>query len=930
MLNKYELVSALFCRVDQERSNLILHETSAKSIVTEVTCNSEKIRASFEIHAREYSQAKVTVAEKAKEATTWIEQHGKVLDALRSSTVAELYMWIKLNNERDSLSLTSAVSMVGIPLSVVPEPTQAQCDDIDREIWQLVVDLDHGVASALTALQVYSLALQRILPLNYHTTSTVNAWAQVLQLCSDVLSSDALSIARRRAAELVSNTLTVGHDSTKLVHDNLCHTLEKYALDVEKVEEERGELVNSVGSETESKAKDRVISSFVKFMQSSVTEQRDDTHYDVRNQNDLSERKEKAIFVLNLAVIALYTDVKDRVVGIGDIVGVGSSYDFFSFHGELERQVEKCYLFSEFLNEASQFALSETPKHPMDLVNQDSDRKMPSTFKSNLVSYKSFINQMTEAVLPDLARAALSSNSEVLDMFESITQVRASIDTALEQLVEVEMERLSLVELEKNYFVKVGLITEKQLALKEASLKGRDHLSWEEAEELVSQEEACRIQLDQLHQTWNQRDKRAYYLHKREAEAKNSLMSCESHFQTLFSAEEDGDLHLSRTKVLLTPLVKPFMDLELTDRVLPSLTDGSAFSDVAHRLADNWGFGQSVSEYVWKIGGLVNSHAFFIWKIYVMDAFVDSCIQDIASSLDQSLGFDQLISVLRRKLAAQLERHISLYLIKRFIPALVTWLEKEIEQLKQLNGASREFTFDYLRNPGAVKKVKLMLEEYSNTHETAQAARSAACVMERQVKELREAICRTGIEIVQMEWMHNSLVAPSQSSIIALQKFLPVNDDLRPLIMSLSRSKLLDIIQSSVVRIAQSIEGLQSIERTSVAAQGQLERAMAWACGGPTPAKTSSIPPEFHQHLLRRKQLMWDAREKASDIVKVCMSILEFEASRDGILWVPGEVRPFATGSDNRAWQQVYFNAVARLEVTYHSFSREFLVSLSD
>ena len=53
--------------------------------------------------------------------------------------------------------------------------------------------------------------------------------------------------------------------------------------------------------------------------------------------------------------------------------------------------------------------------------------------------------------------------------------------------------------------------------LEEAALKGREHLSWEEAEELASQEEACRAQLNQLHQTWNQKDKRASSLIKKEA-----------------------------------------------------------------------------------------------------------------------------------------------------------------------------------------------------------------------------------------------------------------------------------------------------------------------------------------------------------------------------------------------------------------------------
>ena len=52
--------------------------------------------------------------------------------------------------------------------------------------------------------------------------------------------------------------------------------------------------------------------------------------------------------------------------------------------------------------------------------------------------------------------------------------------------------------------MKVGFITEQQLPLEEAAIKGRDHLSLEEAEELASQEEACKAQLDQLHYTWNQ------------------------------------------------------------------------------------------------------------------------------------------------------------------------------------------------------------------------------------------------------------------------------------------------------------------------------------------------------------------------------------------------------------------------------------------
>lgn len=48
VLNQYEVVSAFFYRADKERSNLVLHEASAKSNVAEATCKSEKARASYE------------------------------------------------------------------------------------------------------------------------------------------------------------------------------------------------------------------------------------------------------------------------------------------------------------------------------------------------------------------------------------------------------------------------------------------------------------------------------------------------------------------------------------------------------------------------------------------------------------------------------------------------------------------------------------------------------------------------------------------------------------------------------------------------------------------------------------------------------------------------------------------------------------------
>ncbi|XP_052205885.1 uncharacterized protein LOC127810433 isoform X1 [Diospyros lotus] len=100
---------------------------------------------------------------------------------------------------------------------------------------------------------------------------------------------------------------------------------------------------------------------------------------------------------------------------------------------------------------------------------------------------------------------------------------------------------------------------------------------------------------------------------------------------------------------------------------------------------------------------------------------------------------------------------------------------------------------------------------------------------------------------------------------------------------------------------------------------------MGWASCGPnssvirsTSTRNLGMPPEFHNHLMRWQE----AREKASDIIKICMPILDLEASRDGIFRTSGELYPFRSGADGRTWQQDYLNALTRLDVTYHSFTR--------
>ncbi|WJX45533.1 Serine/threonine-protein kinase smg1 [Trifolium repens] len=947
-LNQYEIASSIYCRADQERSSLTLHETSAKSIVSEATRNAEKVRASFEIQAREFAQAKAMVAEKAQEAMSWAEQHGRILDALRCNLIPEISSYFKLSNMEVALSLTSAVTLAGVPLTIVPEPTQAQCHDIDREVSQFVAELDDGLTSAINSLQTYSLALQRILPLNYLSTSAVHGWAQVLELSVNALSSDIVSLARRQASELFAKFHLDSTDSMKCSYDDLCFRVDKYAVEIEKLENECTEIESSICLESESITKDHLLSAFMKFMQSidllrreggmSSVQSRYDGTNSTRLSGELEEEREKVLTILNIAVSSFYNEVQHRILNIySDLSGGRNQYNMMrndsgTIFAWFEEQVEKCNLLTEFVNDLRQFIGKDNPSIDTNRDNSmfSSESNWVSIFKTILTSCKGLISQMTEVVLPDVIRSAVSLKSEVMDAFGLISQVRGSIETALEQVVEVEMERASLFELEQNYFVKVGLITEQQLALEEAAVKGRDHLSWEEAEELASQEEACRGQLDELHQTWSQRDVRTSSLIKREADIKNSLVSVNCQFQSLVGAEEESELHILGSKALLAALVKPFIDLESSDIML-SPADGSVVipSSKFHTLADFINSGNSMSEYVWKVGGLLDDHSFFIWKVGVIDSFVDACIHDVASSVEQNLGFDQSLNFMKKKLEIQLQKHISHYLKERVAPSLLACLDRQKEHLKQLTDSSKELTLDHVKKDGAVKKVLHMLDEYCNAHETARAAKSAASLMKRQVSELKEALRKTTLEVVQMEWMHDVSLNPSYNRRISYEKYLDTDDSLYPIILNLNRSKLLENIQSAISKITSSMDSLQSCEQPSLIAEGQLERAMGWACGGPnssssgnTSTKNSGIPPVFHEHIKKRREILLESREKASDIVKLCMSILEFEASRDGYLLIPGQPYPFRNGVDGNTWQQLYLNSLTRLDVTFHSYTR--------
>ncbi|PWA94247.1 protein kinase-like domain-containing protein [Artemisia annua] len=903
VLSQYEIVSAVHNCTDQERSTLIFQETSAKSIVAEATSNLEKARTSFELQAREFAQTKAAVAEKALEATTWIEQHGRIIDALRSSSIQEIESHIQLTGKEKSLALTSAVLVAGVPFTVVPEPTQVQCHDIDREVSQLISDLDHGLTAAVSSLQTYSVALQRVLPLNYHTTSPVHNWAQILKLSVSTISSDVLSLTRRQGAELVAKVHEDSFETVKSIHNDLCFQVEKYADEIERVEKEYQELVNSIGAETELRSKDRLMAAFTKLSQS--------TGQLVRlgswQQDRIKDKKLRS--VVGIAVSSIYNEVKHKLLEVLTHSS-GARTMNSTLLGEFEEKIEKCVLVADWVDEVKQLISMDRPG--------SFETNWASIFKTSLVSCKSLVAQMVENVIPNVVRSVISYDSEIMDAFGSLSQIRGSIDTALEQLVEVQIERASLAELEQSYFVKVGFITEQQLALEEASVKGRDHLSWEEAEELASQEEACRAQLDELHQTWNQKDIRTSSLIKKEESIRNALVSAENQLQSIIG-QEDKEPQYSRSRALLLALVQPFFDLESVDNTLSSLGTSSDSSGGVSQVTDLINYGSAIPTYIWKFSGILGSHLFFIWKVAVMDSFLDSCIRVAASSRDQNLGFDQVVNFVKKKLTVQLQEHIGQYLRDKVAPLLLTNLDTEIELLKQVSGTPKDFDFEEMT--GAIERVKLMLEEYCNAHETVRAGMSAASLLKRQVKELKDGLHKTCLDIIQLEWMHDLTLSPLHNCRLICHKFLSNDDNTLPVILNLSRPRLLETIRSSVSNVVRSIEGLQACEQTSVTAEGQLERAMSWACGGPN-SGSSGIPPEFQDHLANRRKLLWGAREKASDIIKICMSILDFETSRDGVLGIPGELHSSRAGTDGRAWQQAYYNALTNLDAAYHSFTR--------
>ncbi|XP_078430572.1 uncharacterized protein LOC144702411 [Wolffia australiana] len=917
VLNRYEIVSSIFYQIDQERSTLLQREISAKTFMSEATSMAEKVRLSYEMQAQDFTQAKAAVMGKAQETARWLEHHGKVLDALRSGYLDELKPLIKPIESEESLSIIASVSAAGVPLPIVPEPAQDQCYDLDREVSRIMSELCDSLLVAFGTLQDYAMALQRVLPLNYITTSPVHAWAQILQQSVTKLTPDGLNLSKQESSILLAKAPDEIPDSLKQRHRELGLKLDEFVLEIEKIRTECSRLVSSADSYAEGRSKDRLLTALVKYMRS-LGYCRSDIFGDSTLQGDPGEKEMKVLAVLRLSMNELLKKLWNK---ISDVLG-GTSGEQCLQHSsknvlrELEEQVEMCDLLFGFADEVQRMVHVE-----MSDFNKTMDTKWTSVFRSCINSGKVMIDQMLSVALPEVIMSVISYNAEeVMEYFGSLSQIRGSVDAALQQLIEIEKERASLVELEENYFVKVGQLTQQKIALEEASSKDKDNLSWEEAEEWASQEDSCRAQLDQLHNRWNQRHTQSTGLRKRKANLLSSLASSERQFLSL--VRKEGDLHNEKSGALFALLVKTFSDLECIDQVFSSYDVGPRYSsmNVAH-LLDSSDSEESVS--IWKLANLLESHSFFVWKIHLLDSFLDSCLGDITSLVEKNMGFDQIYNCTKGKTSVLLQGQFNLYLRERVAPALLLHIEKEGEILHPLSQSIKEMDS---RDHQAVQEMQQLLENYWNACERDRATKSAISLMKYQDAELTESLQRVVLEMIQIEWLYDQSLSP-RSNVRELTQDIVSSDKLSSSILNLGRQKLLEKIQTYLSAISASMEQLKATERMSVQTETQLERAMSWACAGPgagnsgsLSSKNSGIPPEFHNHLLRRRQLLSAVQELASSVTSICTSVLAFEASREGFIRISEDDCTML--GDSKTWQKTSLNSLIRLESSFLSFTR--------
>lgn len=951
-LDQFERLTAAATQADIKKSLAGKSEGASRSLMNEASTALEKARLNFEAQAREFAQAKALVSEAAREFTQWIEHHGRVLESLRSGAVPEVQAIGQLPSPAEALSLTSAVLAAGVPLTVVPEPAQVHCKDVDREVSQLTMARHEALLHAARSLRAYCLALQRLLPSNYLATSHVHMWAQVLQLTVRQLSPDVLAAARRQAAELVLRSSGEHDEAVRQKYEAVRMLVDQLVQESNKLQEELTVVEESVDPDAEKKAKDRVLGVFTRHLQGggqwvkkdeeSVQTSGGRTKLDElkEKEQETEEKRMKVIAVLQAASTTMFSKISERVSDLCSlkivngvtVVGPGSNEeDKFWCLPELLGQTQRCVLVSEIMTEIYQTVAQGTGSRSMTWWDPATSAfgEWAVRCQMCIVGVQHLVSQMVGVVLPEAIKAALSHDPAVMEAFASLSQIRGTVDTAVEQVAELEMQRSSLSELERSYPEKFDEISRRLASLEAAAMSGRDNLSWEEAEELASQEEACREMQDKLNRAWVQRGAQASALSRKGGSIRSALLSAEQRFESLVAIDRDADLHLMRGKVLLAAFAKLFFELQVFDQKLNAYRRESTSVPVLSSLDQlDCMVGGSMLASVWKVSNVLQDKTFFVWKVGMMDALLDACIRDAVPATDSTLSLEQVLGQQKKRLESQLQCFLDQYLKERVAVVLHDCLGRH-KQLTLPSTSSGEDEKHVPRKDGEpVKRALKMLDEYCDVHETVGSAKAVAASIKGKMEELKQALHSAHIEAARLEWLHEAALSRiySQSQLLGMPKSI-ATDVNSPTIAWWNRQQILDNFRSSVAGISRATDGLLACDAPGSSAEEQLDRAMAWACAGsstPTSAGSSTgrngIPPEFHDHLRRRRQLLWSGQEQASGIVRLCEAVMNFEASREGYL----STTPSSSGTlkERRDWQQTYSNLIQRLESACLSFSK--------
>lgn len=430
----------------------------------------EQARMRLEIQVHEFGQVKGQLADAALEMTQWVERHIPVLNALHNNNVAEVQSTWKRPSLPEGLSLTAAVLSAGVPLSIVPEPAQIHCKEVDREVEQLVTTRYEALVHASQMLQAYGMALRRLLPRNYLANCYGHNWAQILQSLVRKLSPDVLALARHQAADLVARERGEHDDFTRQKYEAIQMHVEQLWKDIKNAQAECTELEASIDMEAEHKAKDRLLTVFSRHVLfKGKSKKEDNLMATVVNQSKAEDRqgldtafpvetedkRAKVLSVLHACVSNVVGEISVSVrarISDGGLFLFGKESDLEAWRSclpDFQKHVEQWVLMSEVVTEFHQLGCPLT-----DGLIQVVE--WAQSCRACIAGVEDLGNQLGRLVLPEALKASLSHDPAVLEAFSSLSRVRLSVDAAVEQIAVIEAQRSSLLDLEESYPEKIA------------------------------------------------------------------------------------------------------------------------------------------------------------------------------------------------------------------------------------------------------------------------------------------------------------------------------------------------------------------------------------------------------------------------------------------------------------------------------------------